>query len=844
MVNSFGRILLAGVVLYAVTASAGENRWESIGPDAGVFENLHWSLSDSDVVWGVSNDVAYRSVDGGATWEVVGATPESGWITDFTVDPEDDSRIFIANAGSEMYVLDSNGDTEFFEYSEESARGQKIAASGSRIYVGGQGTGVWVSTDGGATWSNSSNGLPENGSFYEWIHTIAASPAEPLVSWVSVWSDGVYTTVDGGATWTKAEGLPLTSYQLEPHPTDSATVLAATSSGVYKSTDSGLNWSAANTGIWDEVISVAYSSPDGQRAYAVTREGEIFQSDDGAETWTQLSTNIETNEFSNVAAHPATGNVIAVAPEGNFLSNDGGSTWRLVEGVQSVSVSSVVQSHSDQDTLYLANRQAGVYATTDKGESWRLERNGLPHIPGSNPGYQAGPLAVNETSDSLLMGAHAIHQYSSAASEWTQLPGSESRSIRSIVVNPGDSDHIIAGFDALNADAKGIMVTRDGGENWSYPLALSGEMVSSLAFDPSNTETVYAGLSGSALWRSDDGGASWVAVADATGYGEVSTIAVDPSNSDILYVGFSGNTQSLLKTTNGGESWEHARSGITGNSVEEIAINSEKPYVLLATSKTGGVYRSVDSGASWQAMNDGLIHDIPGAEQLILDKADTSRVFASFDGMGLSSYTVMPDLKVELPIIDNLEAGDTATLGILVGTQSEQAATGVSLLVTLQEGLELVSNDSRCTVEDQEATCEVDTVGFGGDEFAIGIRAEDGGQYQVTAEISADEADPAVDNNTATREYTFRDDSDGGGGGGSGGGDDSGGDDDSDDGGSSGGGSGGGCSLGGTGGAGGLQLLLLIAFAGLIGRRRRGNTQAYVLTLLLGQTRARSANRG
>jgi photosystem II stability/assembly factor-like uncharacterized protein len=799
---------MVALLLVWVAAIAGDNEWTSVGPDAGVFSKVQWSQADSNIVWGTSTNVAFRSVDGGATWSVVGTTPNIGWISDFAVDPANDTRIYIANSSSAMHVLEADGNVEAFPYPGENARGQTITASGSRIYVGGQGTGVWVSTDGGQNWSNMSNGLPINGS-YKWVHTIVASPVTPLVAWASVLADGVYVTLDGGENWTKAEGLPLTTYRIAGHPTDANTVTAVTVSGIYKSTDGGLNWAESNDGIIGQTVSAAYAAVDGTTIYTVTREGGIFKTDEGGENWSSVGGDVGSEGMVHVSADPVTGSVIASGWEGAYRSTDSGLIWTPVVGVKSVEVAAFTQSGAEPGVQYLSNDKAGVFITTDNGETWSLQRDGLSRI-GNGPGYSTHELASDQSGDAVFVGSVGIYAYSSAAQDWEELPGTTGRNIRALAVNPQDASHIVAAFDA--GGLRGLMVTKNGGSHWSTPLALADKWITAIAFDPTDTDNVYVGLQGSAIWKSDDGGASWGEIVPDAGSGEVASIVVDPSDSAVVYAGFSGSINVILKSTDGGDTWEDARQGIGVNGLTALAIDQDKPYVLLAALNTAGVFRSVDAGASWQAMNDGVIHQHPQATMVAFDKANASRVFASLEGLGLASYTVMPDAKVELPVLGNLDAETSVSFAIMVGVDSVQGASEAVLVVEFAEGLDVVAADARCVIEENTAICELGGVNVFGDTVTFNLIAEKGGEYKISAELTAAEEDSNPDNNVATRTYSFSDVSDD---------DDSGGDNNS-SGSSS---SSGGCSLSGAGGAGGLQFLLLLALGGLTWRRVREFSQ-------------------
>ena len=79
-----------------------------------------------------------------------------------------------------------------------------------------------------------------------------------------------------------------------------------------------------------------------------------------------------------------------------------------------------------------------------------------------------------------------------------------------------------------------------------------GGNVTSLAIDPVTPTTLYAGT-GSGVFKSTNGGASWVAASSGMISTSVSKLAIDPMTPTTLYAGANGNF--VYKSTNGGVSW-------------------------------------------------------------------------------------------------------------------------------------------------------------------------------------------------------------------------------------------------------------------------------------------------
>ena len=145
-------------------------------------------------------------------------------------------------------------------------------------------------------------------------------------------------------------------------------------------------------------------------------------------------------------------------------------------------------------------------------------------------------------------------------------PGNIGARINAIAVQPTNYDVIYVGYST-----GGVWKTVDGGDTW-LPIFDQGQAsaIGDIVVDPSNPNRIYVGTgdlniggysySGDGLWKSDNGGATWSNI----GLAEVriiSKILIDPGNPNTIYVGAMGNpsiadaNRGLYKTTNGGGTW-------------------------------------------------------------------------------------------------------------------------------------------------------------------------------------------------------------------------------------------------------------------------------------------------
>ena len=119
------------------------------------------------------------------------------------------------------------------------------------------------------------------------------------------------------------------------------------------------------------------------------------------------------------------------------------------------------------------------------------------------------------------------------------------------------------------------------------------------------------------MYKSESGGASgtWVAINNGlpttpTQLLNINSIAVHPTLTNTVYIGTWKN--GIYKTTDGGQNWMPMNSGLTSADVRSIAIDPSNPQVVYVGLGEGkGVFKSVNDGGWWGAINSGLSLDCP-----------------------------------------------------------------------------------------------------------------------------------------------------------------------------------------------------------------------------------------
>jgi len=260
-------------------------------------------------VAGGSGDGVYKSTDGGASWNAVnnGIAASPRGVHALAIAPSDPSVLYMATGGG------GEGLTAAI-YSSTNAGADWTASTGlpanaptnvlaidpsnpATVYAGTNGSGIFKSTDGGASWAAVNTGLPANDfvALHAFITALVVDPSNPATLYVSFsLAGGLYKSTDGGANWSPANsGLPAAIVgHVAIDPANPATLYAATGVGVFKTNDGGMSWKSANNGLRNAVNTLAVSSSgNSTTVYAGTSGAGVFQSTDGGASWQPTGTN-------------------------------------------------------------------------------------------------------------------------------------------------------------------------------------------------------------------------------------------------------------------------------------------------------------------------------------------------------------------------------------------------------------------------------------------------------------------------------------------------------------------------------------------------------------------------
>ena len=332
--------------------------------------------------------------------------------------------------------------------------------------------------------------------------------------------------------------------------------------------------------------------------------GGLFQSTDGAASWNAVNSGLPNSLYIEaVAVDPQNPNTLYVGGNtGAFRSTDGAASWTRAGNLSNAW--NLAVDPLDSGSVYAVN-DVGILKGTDGGGSWNVVS---PQGTASDP-FQSlvgwVVVAPGEGGPSTVYvggNARGVFKSLDGGSTWTWAKsGLFATSIYSLAIDPQNPHTVYAG------DRTGLYKSPDGAVSWSATPILPEVSVYALANDPHEQGTVYAGCCQNGLYKSIDGGASWVQLQVAAGFADLANpifpLAVDTRNPGTVYAGD-------FKSTDGGASWAKLAVGPTALAIDPqdsdtlyagtIEAIAGELSVLLVSS---GVRKSVDGGRSWSVAN-------------------------------------------------------------------------------------------------------------------------------------------------------------------------------------------------------------------------------------------------
>lgn len=558
-----------------------------------------------NVVFAAATGGVYRSADGGRSW-----ANRSAGLPAVSINSVGGPswRLYAATSGQGVWRSVNGGVWTQTEDVFEGAAVLSVAVKPDDplTVLASTTSGIYRSTDGGATWASPGGALPSSA-----VIAIEYSPFDPQVV-AAAGTEVVLRSNDGGASWTTSPASGLIFSSIAFDPSDEQRIYYASNNGLYHRSPQGAAGTLV-TGLGDSVITaVAVDPNDSNRLLVFSESFGLLNSDNRGDTWA-AGEDLPFGLGLSLAAVPAEpGRFLAgLNGAGVFASTDQGETWSLSSaGLTASDVRALAVSPTDSQTVWAALDSGGLFKSTDGGLNWNESRSGYFHFgdivlevdPQDGNKLYAGSLDSGET----LFGWFS--RSIDGGDTWTS--SSMSRDVRAIAINPSAGQNVLIGGSTGPFQSRaGFRRSDDGGATFfDDPFAsMSFQTILDFTWDRSNPNEVWAIGYANGVWRlwfSGDGGFNF---GQLRAYQiPLAQIEIDPADSQRIYIG--AVALGLLRTTPDTVDLGFANNGLPNDgavTITSIAIAPAAPANLLVSTEFG-VYRSDNHGDSWQASTQGL----------------------------------------------------------------------------------------------------------------------------------------------------------------------------------------------------------------------------------------------
>lgn len=549
----------------------------------------------------------------------------------------------------------------------------------NKIWCGVRGTmGVFLSSDGGMSWTRKDNGLPD-GENVE-IRGLAVKPGDsntifaagdleeigPLMGQFQRVQGIVYRTIDGGENWTQVltGGNNFKDIIIDPNNTN--TIYAASGffdrqqleklEGVYKSTDGGgeNTWTQINSGISNlYVVSLKFDPKNSNTIWGTTgminqfgndlenQNGAVIVSKDGGMSWTEAKrgrNNGATQIYSALGISPSNPNVIYASGFGIFVkSTDGGMNWTETGfgplGSNAGHPIDIEVDPNNENIVFVDSYIGGVFKSTDGGKTWVSNAFGYS-------GAETKSVAVSPDGQNVFATSRSgVFLSQDKGVNWVPVGIGDigQDELQAVAVHPADNNKILLG-DGQNSQSS-IFLSTDSGMIWKSVFMLNRDESKPAASTDLNGTIVFTDIKWS---KSNPNIAYATCVKQSLAHDFVDSIG-----------------WGIFKSTDGGMSWVNKQNGIPGfKNTWSIDVDPDNESVIYIATNDSGILKSVDGGENWIEINSGLedakpFHSVsicPANTQVVLAGSEDGRIFRTTDG-GVSWQSVFSDIRTSDNIV-------------------------------------------------------------------------------------------------------------------------------------------------------------------------------------------------
>jgi photosystem II stability/assembly factor-like uncharacterized protein len=523
----------------------------------------------------------YKTTDGGRNWTRVLVTNETTGAHDLIFDPTNPDVIYAATMQRERKA-----------YS---------------FVAGGPESGIYKSTNAGASWTRLTRGLPAGDKGRIGLD-ISLSQPRILYAYVHADSGGVFRSDDGGENWTRQSNrssLPWFTGQVRVDTKDPNRVYHIGQS-LGLSTDAARTWrNIANATHAD--FHAMWIDPNDPNYLIAGNDGGLYFSYDKGETW-DFAVNMPISTFYAIGVDMREPYYVYGGLQDNGSWGAPTATRRR-SGINNFDWINVgggdgfytVIDPTDPFVMYSESQGGAVNrvdVATDERKSIRP-----PNVPGETFRFNwSAPLVISKYSNqTLYFGGNFLFKSTDRGDTWTRLGGDLTR--------------------ALNRDTLPIMGLRGPGGLGRHDGVQPFGNIATISESPIRQGLLYVGTDDGVIQVTRDDGQTWTRFDRFAGVPDltyVSRVVASAHNEGTVYATLDGHRSNdfrpyVLKSTDFGRTWSSIASNLPQDASVQVIREHHRNPNLLFVGTENGVFASTNGGASWTQLRLGMavpVHDL------------------------------------------------------------------------------------------------------------------------------------------------------------------------------------------------------------------------------------------
>lgn len=565
----------------------GGNTWTNMGlNNQHVFSKIIVDPSNSNTIYAATmgqpfvrdnNRGLFKSINGGVSWtQIQGINNETG-IIDLVIDPITPQTLY-------------------------SASYTRIRNNFESVYYGPE-CKIWKTTNGGSSWTQLTNGLPNYtvGRIGLTIYPSNPNILYAVITDVSSNVDGIYKTTNGGSSWstipTGGLGSVYNGYgwyfgkiYVNPSNSNQIYVLGVDS---YTTPDNGITWNMATPDWW--LYEVHADAHDMQfingNTIVLCTDGGIYKTIDNCANWTDID-NIPANQVYHSSENPHTTNEYCCGVQDNGTSFGNSAlinNWTRVYGGDGFL--SLIDP-TDPTIMYAETQWGGLVYSDDGGFSFYDCTSGID--PSDRINWDMPYLISKHDNTNLYAGTDKVYKMTGAPfgiwsaisndlTDGVDMNRDDLHTITSISESPLVANKILVG----TGDANVWLTTNDGGSWANITGTLPIRYVTSVKTSPNVLNNLYVAHSGYRdgdniphIHKSINNGTNWTDISGDLPQVGVNDILITQGNENLIYI---ATDIGVYYTLNGGTNWLRLGSNMPMMPVFDIEFNTAKNKIIAGT---------------------------------------------------------------------------------------------------------------------------------------------------------------------------------------------------------------------------------------------------------------------